>query len=178
MHIIAISGSLREGSGNTHLVKALQALAPEGMTVEVADISQFPLFNQDVEKAAFPDGVQALKEKIEAADGVFLATPEYNRSVSGVLKNALDWLSRPYGKNSFEGKVVMIAGVSSGRIGTAIAQSHLRVILQHLDAQVIGQPELYLGPMADIFSEDGSIMSEEAKTRLCSALEAMKARIG
>lgn len=177
MHIIAISGSLREGSGNTNLVKALQALAPEGMTVEVVDISQFPLFNQDVEKAAFPEVVQALKDKIVAADGVFIATPEYNRSVPGVLKNAIDWLSRPWGKNSFAFKPVMLAGVTGGRIGTALAQAHLRSIMLYLDAKVVGQPELYIGSSAEVFAEDGSIKSEDTKTLLRSALEVLKGKI-
>lgn len=178
MHIIAISGSLREGSGNTNLVKALPALVPEGMTLEVADISQFPLFNQDIEKAAFPEVVQALKDKIVAADGVFIATPEYNRSVPGVLKNAIDWLSRPWGKNSFAGKPVLIAGVTGGRVGTALAQAHLRNVLSYLDAHVVGQPELYLGSSGEVFAEDGSIQSEDIKKLLRSALEVLKTRIG
>lgn len=178
MHIIAISGSLRKESGNTHLVKALPALTPEGMTIEIADISQFPLFNQDVEISDYPEAAQTLKDKIIAADGVFIATPEYNRSVPGVLKNAIDWLSRPYGKNAFAGKRVMTAGVTGGRIGTALAQSHLRQTMLFLNAEVIGQPELYIGSSAEVFAEDGSIKSEDTKALLRSALEALQTRIG
>jgi chromate reductase len=176
MNIIALSGSLRKGSSNTALVHALQAFAPENMQIEVVGIGDLPLFNQD-DETAFPAAAQALKDKIAAADGLIIATPEYNRSISGVLKNAIDWLSRPYGKNSFAGKPVLTAGVSGGKIGTAVAQSHLRQILTHLDAHVVGQPELYLGPAGEIFDEEGNITDESTKALLTKALGVLADRV-
>lgn len=175
MNIVAISGSLRKDSFNTALLRALQSLAPEGMRITVTDIT-LPLYSQDAE-AAFPPAAQALKDAIEAADGVIIATPEYNRSIPGVLKNAIDWASRPWGKNSFAGKPVITAGVSVGKIGTAVAQSHLRQIMAYLDAQVIGQPEIYLGPVQGVFDAEGNITDESVKELLAKALETLKSRI-
>ncbi|MCR4276024.1 MAG: NAD(P)H-dependent oxidoreductase [Candidatus Parcubacteria bacterium] len=176
MNIIAISGSLRKGSYNTALVRALSALTPPEMQIEMVEIGNLPLFNQDGE-ANFPSAAQALKDKIEAADGVIIATPEFNRSISGVLKNAIDWASRPWGKNSFAGKPVLTAGVSVGKIGTAVAQSHLRQILTYLDMQVIGQPELYLGPASEIFDEEGDIIDNSTKELLMKALGVLAERV-
>src|ERR1700744_5708564 len=127
MNIVAISGSLRKGSYNTMLVRAFQAVASEGFAIELLPIGDLPLYNQD-DEAAFPAAAQALKDKILAADGIIIATPEYNRSLPGVLKNAIDWASRPYGKNAFAGKTVLVAGVSGGKIGTALAQSDLKEV--------------------------------------------------
>ncbi len=169
MNVIAISGSLRKESLNTVLLRALQLLAPSDMQIEIVEIGNLPLYSQDTE-TAFPKEVRALKEKIEAADGIIMATPEYNRSIPGVLKNAIDWISRPYGENSFAGKPTLIAGVSLGKIGTAVAQSHLRQIMLHLNADVIGQPELYLGPAQEIFDADGNINNESTKELLVKAL--------
>ncbi|MBU6388382.1 NAD(P)H-dependent oxidoreductase [Patescibacteria group bacterium] len=175
MNIIALSGSLRKDSFNTKLLRALQALAPEGMQIDMADISHLPLYNQD-DEAAFPPAAQALKDKVEAADGVIIATPEYNRSIPGVLKNAIDWASRPWGTNSFAGKPVLVAGVSVGKIGTAVAQSHLRQILSYLDMHIIGQPELYLGPAQNVFDAEGNITDESVKELLTKALTALSSR--
>src|SRR3989344_4899667 len=124
MNIVAISGSLRKGSYNTMLVKALVKLAPKGMQIEIADISNLPIYNQN-DEASFPAAAQALKDKIEKSDGVIIATPEYNRSIPGALKNVIDWASRPWGKNSFAGKPVLIAGVSVGKLGLPVPRSHL-----------------------------------------------------
>ena len=157
------------------LVKALVKLAPKGMQIEIADISNLPIYNQD-DEAAFPASAQTLKDKIEKADGVIIATPEYNRSIPGTLKNAIDWASRPWGKNSFAGKPVLIAGVSVGKVGTAVAQSHLRQIMLYLDADVIGQPELYLGPAQEIFDNEMSIVNAETKELLTKALTVLAER--
>lgn len=175
MNIIAISGSLRKDSFNTALVHALQELAPADMQIAVADISALPLYNQDHE-ADFPAAAQALKEKVESADGIIIATPEYNRSIPGVLKNAIDWASRPYGHNSFAKKPVLIMGVSVGKLGTAIAQSHLRMMLTYLDMRIVGQPEVYLGPGSEIFDGEGKIVSDPTKEFLKTALETLKER--
>jgi chromate reductase len=175
MNILALSGSLRKDSYNTKLVRVLQELAPAGMTISIADIGALPLYDGDAE-AAFPPAAQALKDAIEAADGLIIATPEYNRSIPGPLKNAIDWASRPYGKSSFPGKPVLVAGVSSGKIGTAVAQSHLKQILVYLDARVIGQPELYLGPAEALFDGD-AIADASTKALLTKALEVLRASV-
>jgi len=175
MNIIAISGSLRKGSYNTMLVRALAKLAPAYMHIEMVEIGNFPLYNAD-DEAAYPAVVQAIKDKIAKADGIIIATPEYNRSLPGVLKNAIDWISRPYGNNSFAGKHILIAGVSSGKIGTAVAQSHLKQMLLYLSADVIGQPELYLGPSKSVFDEEGNILEDSTRQLLTKALEKLASR--
>jgi chromate reductase len=175
MNIIALSGSLRKDSFNTALLRALQSLAPAGMQIDIVDINDIPLYTQDAE-AAFPAAAQAFKDKIEAADGVIFATPEYNRSIPGVLKNAIDWASRPWGKNSFAGKSALVAGVSIGKIGTAVAQSHLRQILAYLDMHIVGQPEIYIGPAQTIFDEEGNITDSATKELLAQALAVLAKR--
>lgn len=177
MNILAISGSLRKESHNANLLRAFAKLAPEGTSVEIVGVGDLPLYDQDAE-ASYPAEAQALKGKIEAADAIIIATPEYNRSMPGVLKNAIDWASRPWGKNSFKGKTVLTCGVSIGKIGTAVAQSHLKQVMVYLDAQVVGQPELYLGPASDIFDAEGNLAHEETKDLLKKALEALAARAG
>jgi chromate reductase len=168
-NIIAISGSLRKNSLNTALLRVLKSLAPDGMQIEIAEIGNLPLYNSDNE-SPYPTEAKVLKDKIAAADGIIIATPEYNRSIPGSLKNAIDWMSRPYGQNSFAGKPVLVMGVSPGKLGTALAQNHLKQILLHLDAGVIGQPELYLGPASEIFDEKGNIADESTKELLAKAL--------
>jgi chromate reductase len=145
------------------------------MQIEIADIGSIPLYNED-DEAAFPPAAKALKDKVEAADAIIIATPEYNRSIPGVLKNAIDWASRPWGQNSFAGKPVLTMGVSVGRIGTAVAQSHLRQVMVYLDTHVIGQPELYFGPAQELFDAERNIADEHAKELLTKALTALAAR--
>lgn len=169
MTIVAFSGSLRKDSFNTALLRSLQALAPEGMQITLVQIGNLPLYNADAE-AAFPMEAKKVKDTIEAADGIIIATPEYNRSISGVLKNAIDWASRPRGQNSFAGKPVLTMGVSTGKIGTALAQSHLRQILTHLDMRIIGQPELHLGSAETLFDTAGVLTHESTKQLLQKAL--------
>ncbi|MFA5997867.1 MAG: NAD(P)H-dependent oxidoreductase [Candidatus Paceibacterota bacterium] len=176
MHIVAISGSLRKGSFNTALLREFAKLAPEDMQIEIADIGSLPLYNSD-DEAAFPAEAQAFKNKIKAADGVIIATPEYNRSIPGVLKNAIDWASRPYGQNSFAKKPVLVAGVSVGKIGTAVAQSHLRQIMVYLDTVLVGQPEIYVGPVQGIFDEKGNMTDDSTKALLANALSALAGRV-
>lgn len=175
MDILAISGSLRKESTNTKLLHAFMKLAPSGTNIELADISKLPLYDQD-DEAAYPAPAKAFKDKVDAADAIIIATPEYNRSIPGVLKNAIDWASRPYGTNSFKRKPMLVAGVSSGKIGTAVAQSHLRQILLYLDADILGQPELYLGPSKEVFDEKGGIADDALNEKLAQALEALVAR--
>lgn len=176
MNVLAISGSLRKDSLNTAMARAIQKLAPAGMTIDLADISQIPLFNQDLE-AAYPVEAKAFKDRVRTADGIIFVTPEHNRSIPAALKNAIDWASRPYGTNAFEGKPVLIAGVTGGRIGTALAQSHLKQIMLYLDAQVIGQPELYLGVASELFDTAGTLVNEPAKELLTKGLQVLANRI-
>lgn len=152
--IAVIVGSLRNESYNQRFAELIEAALPSGVTFEYANISSLPLFNQDVEASHFPESATMLKELVEAADGIFVVTPEYNRGYPGVLKNAIDWASRPWGKNSFDGKPVAIAGVSIGALGTTQAQSQLRNVFVYLNTKVMGQPEAYInGP--EFFADDG-----------------------
>lgn len=152
--ILAISGSLRKDSWNTKIVSALVGIAHEGgeAEVDIAEIGDLPLFNEDIE-ASRPEAPWRLKTQIEEADAIIISTPEYNRSIPGVLKNAIDWASRPHGLNSFKGKHVLILGATPGSVGTAVAQADLTHILRYLDARVVGQPELYIGQAHTRFDE-------------------------
>jgi chromate reductase len=150
--ILIIVGSLRKDSYNKKLAVAVEGMLG-GNEVMHADISQFPLFNEDLEKSNFPESVMVFKKQIESADGIIFVTAEYNRSIPGPLKNAIDWGSRPDGQNSFKGKHVYTMGVSSGKLGTVTSQHDLKRVLNYFDCKLLGQPELYLGPARDIFDE-------------------------
>lgn len=155
--IAVFVGSLQEKSFNKLLAKNIESLAPEGVEFDYVDIGSLPLFNQDLEPN-FPIEATSAKDKVLAADGVLFVTPEYNRSIPGVLKNAIDWTSRPWGHNSFAGKPTGIIGASPGPIGTAVAQSDLRHIAGFLAVKLLGQPELYLANAHTHFDESGVIL--------------------
>lgn len=155
--IAVLVGSLSEGSINKTLAKNLEALAPEGTEFVYADLD-LPLFNYDLE-ADFPTKAKALKDLVESADGVLFATPEYNRSFSGVLKNAIDWASRPWGSNSFDGKPAGIVGASVGATGATQAQAALRNVAVYLNTKLLGQPELYINAPAT-FDGNGDVVAE------------------
>ena len=152
--IAVLVGSLSENSINKKLAKALESVAPEGVEFTTVDVD-LPLYNHDLD-GSYPEGPALLKEQIEGADGVLFVTPEYNRSFSGVMKNAIDWGSRPWGKSSFNGKPAAIAGASIGDLGTSQAQQALRNVLLFLNMQVMGQPEAYLN-INKVLNEDGTI---------------------
>ncbi len=175
--VLGISGSLRAESFNTGLLRAMQALAPAGMTVEIADISGVPLYREEVYKEGFPPAVETLRKQIAAADALLIATPEYNYSVSGVLKNAIDWASRPPSQ-PFNGKPVGIVGASPGRMGTARAQYHLRQVLVCLNAQTLNKPEVMVSGAGDAFDADGRLTDETARTILADLLAALAAAVG
>ncbi|MDX2776215.1 NAD(P)H-dependent oxidoreductase [Streptomyces caniscabiei] len=160
--IAVFVGSLRKDSFNMKLAKDLEARAPEGVEFAYADID-LPLFNEDVEAADFPAKARALKDLVEGADGVLFVTPEYNRSVPGVLKNAIDWASRPWGTNSFKGKPMGVVGASLNVAGTAAAQMHLRSIASFLEMKQLGQPEVYIPIAEDTFDETGAFSERWAK---------------
>ena len=160
--IAVFVGSLRKDSFNMKLAKELEVQAPEGVEFTYADI-EVPLYSEDVEAAGYPAKAQALKDLVEGADGVLFVTPEYNRSVPGVLKNAIDWASRPYGANSFKGKPMGVVGVSLNIAGTAVAQAHLRGIASFLEMKQLGQPEVYIPVTEDTFDEAGALSERWAK---------------
>jgi len=154
--IAVIVGSLRRDSFNAKLAQAIAKLAPADFTFKQAQISDLPLYNQDDDANQAPQ-VKRLKAEIAAAQGLLFVTPEYNRSIPGVLKNAIDHASRPYGQSAFAGKPAGVIGVSVGAIGTAAAQQHLRNILAYLDAPTLGQPEAFIQAKEGLFEPDGSI---------------------
>ena len=175
-NLVAVSGSLRKDSYNSALLRAFKERAPEGVTIEILDISKLVVYDQDME-TNFPAEVQAFKDTIKAADGVILATPEYNRSMSSPMKNFIDWSSRPYGTSPWAGKPVYTVGASGGGIGTALAQADLRKSLHFLDALVIGQPEFYLGGAHEKFDANGVLTDEGTKKHIDSGLAALTALI-
>lgn len=175
--VLAISGSLRAESFNTALLRTAQTLAPDGMTIEIADISGVPLYREEVYQAGFPPAVERLREQIRAADALLIATPEYNFSFSGVLKNAIDWASRPPSQ-PFDGKPMAIAGASAGRMGTARAQYHLRQVFVGLNGQILNKPELMIGGASNAFGEGGQLTDETARKVLGDLLKALAAAAG
>ena len=156
INIAVLVGSLRRESFNAKLAQAIGKLAPSGVTFKPSQIADLPLYNQDDDANQAPQ-VKRLKGEIAAAQGVLFVTPEYNRSVPGVLKNAIDHASRPYGQSAFSGKPAGVIGVSVGAIGTAIAQQHLRNTLAYLDMPTLGQPEAFIQAKDGLFNADGSI---------------------
>ena len=154
--ITVLVGSLRRDSFNRKLADALAKLAPSNFTFKQAQISDLPLYNQDDDGQQAPS-VLRLKSEINMANGLLFVTPEYNRSLPGVLKNAIDHASRPYGQSAWAGKPAGVLGVSVGAIGTALAQQHLRNVLAYLDVPTMGQPEAFIHAKDDLFGPDGSI---------------------
>jgi chromate reductase len=159
MKIAIIVGSLRKESYNLKLAHALIRLGAAKFAAEILRIDDLPLFNQDLEKN-FPASATRLKNELDSADGILLVTPEYNRSIPAPLKNAIDWASRPYGKNSFARKPVGVVGTSPGTIGTACAQQNLRSVLTYLDTHQLGQPEVYLQFKDGLIDDEGAITNE------------------
>lgn len=154
--ISVLVGSLRRESLNRKLAHALAMLAPSDFTFEQLQIDDLPLYNQDddTHQAA---SVLRLKAEIRNAQGLLFITPEYNRSIPGLLKNAIDHASRPYGQSAWSGKPAGVLGVSVGAVGTALAQQHLRNVLAYLDVPTLGQPEAFIQGKNDLFAPDGSI---------------------
>lgn len=154
--IAVVVGSLRKDSFNRRFAHALAALAPDDFVMTEAPIGALPLYDQDAD-ATPSDPVTHFRSQIAAADGVVFVTPEYNRSVPGVLKNAIDQGSRPYGRSVWAGKPAGIVGVSIGAIGAALAQQHLRTILAFLDMPTLGQPEAFIQQKDGLYDETGAI---------------------
>jgi len=170
MKVLGICGSLREKSINKGLLRAAIATAPEGIGIETFDIGTLPLFNQDFENN-LPQEVIDFKKKIEEADAILFVTPEYNYSVPGVLKNAIDWGSRPSGKSAWNGKPAAIMGASGPR-GTVRAQLHLRQMFVTLNIYGLNKPEMLVDSTGK-FDENGNLTDEETKKRIAELLTAL-----
>ncbi|MGB4062303.1 MAG: NAD(P)H-dependent oxidoreductase [Azonexus sp.] len=162
INILGIVGSLRKDSYNAFALKAAQELLPDGVALEIVNLRGIPVFNQDDEMTP-PAAVLEFKQKIKAADAILFATPEYNYSVPGGLKNAIDWATRPHGQSAWQGKTAAIMGVSIGNFGTARAQYDLRKILVALDMPVVVQPEVMIGNAADRFDLNGVLTDERSR---------------
>ena len=154
--IAVLVGSLRKDSLNRRLAEGLAKMAPPELVFEHAEIGDLPLYNQDDDASPAPS-VERLKSQITASQGVLFVTPEYNRSIPGVLKNAIDHASRPYGQSVWAGKPAGVIGISIGAIGTALAQQHLRNVIACLDMPTLGQPEMFLRDREGLFNQDGTI---------------------
>jgi chromate reductase, NAD(P)H dehydrogenase (quinone) len=154
--IAVVVGSLRKDSCNRKLASAIEKLAPSEFSFKQVQISDLPLYNQD-DDANQAESVKRLKSEIKAAQGLLFVTAEYNRSIPGVLKNAIDHASRPYGQNAWEGKPAGVLGASIGTMGTAMAQQHLRNVLAYLDVPTLGQPEAFIHAKDGLFDEAGNI---------------------
>ncbi|MEM2029534.1 MAG: NAD(P)H-dependent oxidoreductase [Candidatus Bathyarchaeia archaeon] len=168
--IVGFAGSLRKSSYNRMLLRAALNLLPKDAKLEILDLEGLPLFNQDLEYD-MPETVKRFKSKIKEADALLIATPEYNSSIPGVLKNALDWVSRPYEDNSPDGKPVAIMSASIGMLGGARAQTHLRQILSSLNAYVVNKPEVVVNFANEKFDAESKLKDERAKAYIRQLLE-------
>ena len=174
--VAVVVGSLRKDSFNRKMAKALAAIAPPSLSLEIVEIGRLPLYNQD-DDAAPPAASVEFKEKIGAADAVLFVTPEYNRSVPGVLKNAIDVGSRPYGKSAWKGKPAAVVSVSPGAVGGFGANHHLRQSLVFLDMPALQQPEVYIAGAGDLFDDAGGFKKPETRQFLDKFLAAFAAWI-
>jgi chromate reductase len=170
--ILGIAGSLRAGSFNRAALVAAQSLVPDGARIEIFELKGIPPFNQDEDQHP-PAIVSELKARIRAADAILFATPEYNYSIPGVLKNAIDWASRPYGDNAWDGKPAAIMGASVGAIGTARAQYHLRQICVFLNLHVLNRPEVMISKAPRGFDDHGVLTDESTQQHIRKLLQAL-----
>jgi chromate reductase len=162
IRIFGIAGSLRRGSYNQAALRTAKLLVPENSEIDIFQLDEIPMFNQDDEKRP-PSSVLELKKRIRRADALLIVTPEYNYSIPGVLKNAIDWACRPHGDNAWSGKAAAIMGASLGAFGTARAQHHLRQILVALNLFLLNQPEVMIADAAHRFDENGNLIHEPTK---------------
>ena len=170
IHILGLAGSLRQKSFNRALLKEAAQLTPDGAEIEIFELEGIPGFNQDEENNP-PQKVKDLKQKVSAADAILFVTPEYNYSVSGVLKNAIDWASRPYGDNSFAKKPAAVMGASISMLGTARAQYHLRQMFVFLDVHPVNQPGVMVANATENFDEDGNLNDDTSKDLIRKLLQ-------
>lgn len=174
--IVTIAGSLRKESFSLKIANALAKLAPSSLKLEVVTPAGISFFNQDIEGAPPADWL-AFRDKLQKSNGVLFITPEYNRSIPGVLKNAIDVASRPYGKSSLLGKPVGIISNSPGPLGGVSAAKHLQNILPGISGPILQQPEIYLNAVGDAFDADGNLTKDSLKTVLQQYIEAFAAHV-
>jgi chromate reductase, NAD(P)H dehydrogenase (quinone) len=170
LKILGVPGSLRRGSYNLSALRTAEKLVPPDAEIEIFDLHGIPPFSEDDERNP-PERVIEFKKKIRDADAILIATPEYNHSIPGVLKNAMDWASRPYGDSAWNGKPVAIMGASAGAIGTARAQYHLRQTFVFLNMQPVQQPEVLIGPASQKFDAEGNLTDEKTKQLISQLLQ-------
>lgn len=174
MKVLAIVGSLRKGSFNKMAAIAAQELAPTDVQVEYAQIGDLPLYNQDVEDSGPPSEVTRLKDHVRSCDAILFVTPEYNYSMPGVLKNAIDWVSRPPSENPFSGKPCGIISASTGMLGGARAQYHLRQSAVFVNLLVMNKPEIVIAKAADKFDSSGKLTDEPTRKMLAAFMRSLK----
>jgi chromate reductase len=172
LRFLGIAGSLRRDSFNRAALRAAQRLVPDGVTLDTFEIGRLPLYNQDEERDP-PRAVVELKRAIRAADAIVFASPEYNYSIPGVLKNAIDWASRPYGDNAWAGKPVALLGASVGAFGAIRAQYHLRQTFVFLDMHPLNQPEVAIPNAAKAFSDNGELTDQAARKLIVELLQVL-----
>lgn len=177
MQVLGIAGSLRAGSYNRGLLRAAAALMPPDSTLEIAEIGEIPLYNQDVERAAVPPGVRSLRERVRAVDGLLFATPEYNFSLPGVLKNAIDWLSRPPEASALDDKPVAIVSASAGGFGGVRAQIAFRQICMFTNMHALNDPLLAVSHAYEKFDANGDLTDEGVRADLAEVCHALVAWI-
>jgi len=175
IRILGIAGSLRAQSYNLAALRAAQKLVPAGVTLELFPLGGIPPYNQDEERKP-PQKVVDLKARIRNADGILLATPEYNYSIPGVLKNAIDWASRPYGDNAWDGKPVALMSASMGLFGGVRAQYHLRQCFVFLNMYAVLQPEVAIGNASQKFSEQGELTDNAARQLIALLVQNLAAK--
>ncbi|HZD59559.1 MAG TPA: NAD(P)H-dependent oxidoreductase [Anaerolineae bacterium] len=173
VNVLGFAGSLRKGSYNRAALRAAKQLAPETMRLDIFELNDIPLYNGDVEAQGFPLPVQEFKAKIEASDALLIVTPEYNYSIPGVLKNAIDWASRPPTETPLDRKPTAIMGASTSRFGTVRSQLHLRQVCFGLNMPVLPQPEVYILRARDKFDAAGNLTDERSASQIKKLLQAL-----
>jgi len=173
LKLLGIAGSLRKGSYNRGALRTAQELAPESLSIETFDLQGIPPFNGDQESPP-PERVVRLKAAVRAADAILFATPEFNYSIPGVLKNAIDWASRPYGDSAWEGKPVALMGASPGNLGTARAQYHLRQVFVFLNMFPLNRPEVMISNADEKFDDQGNLTDQATRERIGKLLVSLE----
>ncbi|HVQ00455.1 MAG TPA: NAD(P)H-dependent oxidoreductase [Candidatus Thermoplasmatota archaeon] len=174
VHVLGVVGSLRKGSYHRSLLRAAQELSPVGMTITIFDLTEIPLFNEDVEARGDPGPVKALKDAIQQADAILISSPEYCYSVSGVLKNALDWASRPVDSSVLDGKPVAIMGGSTGNYGTTRGQMVLRQTLMYANMLPVSDPQVAVPHVDEKIDDGGRLTDESTRKYIQQLLEALR----
>jgi chromate reductase, NAD(P)H dehydrogenase (quinone) len=175
INVLGFAGSLRKASYNAAVLRTAKELLPKGMSLQIFNIAWIPPYNSDVEAAGLPEPVRQFKTAIIAADALLIATPEYNRSIPGVLKNAIDWASRPYLHSPLNGKPVAIISVTTGNSGARNAQLHLLEVCAAINMPILDEPQVFIRQATEKFSADGHLTDAATCRRIGTLLEALTA---